>query len=594
MSAKRITKWICLLLALLTLSAAFLACGEDQTEQQESKEPEVAEDLLTLIENGVSKCEVIYPTGGGARKAAETAFAIAKRVKSVYGVEVTVKDDFGASEAISTDAVEILVGAVKRTEVGEVGALLSDESDVAVTVRGNKLVIATGGDAGYDRALRYLEETILTAGKTTVAVPRSLSYIKRVEDNILLQNLSAYTVVYAENANDRIRQAAELLAESLSVYMEQSMKVVSDATAETKYEILFGETNRKQTSTSMGLNFYDYRIRANGRKYVVDLGSSFAGIIAAEGFVEHAIYETLGERAEGGLDMKRLFNPLAFDQSGFVPTWKGSITVPAWMTEFDEKLYAITNPSGRPMAMSHRGDTMNYPENSLEGYLSAALLGTDVIEMDVVLTRDHVIVMMHDETLTRTTNVASMKGKNGLPDSVYVRDWTYEQLQSLSLLDTQGKVTKYKIPSFYEVLMVLRGRCFAALDSKAIAGVTAEDILEMETATDSHEVSMYAMFLSASYGPSGSNSYSYLISYSKQHPELTRLGAYAEKLEGYMSMSGHSIRSRGWLDGSANTNPYLESHQKYLNAYEGGLRLIYTNNIPLMSTFIAKYSPDLK
>ena len=600
MNLQKFTRLICLLLALLLLSAALSACGGNEGELQESTaqqggEEQPSGDLLTLVKNGVSLCTVIYPSGGAQPKAAEVAFAIASRIRTLYGIEVSVKDDYGSTEDTATDAVEILVGAVKRVEVRELRELVSDQSDVAVAVRGNKLVIVAGGDAGYDRAMSYLKETCLAEGCTSVAVPRSLSYVKLIADNVELQNMASYTIVYAEKANARIKEAAEYLAERLAVYLEKKPDVVSDTAAESKYEILFGETNRKQTTSSVGLNFYDFRIRLNGRKYVVDLGSSFAGILAADGFVEHLVNETLGNRAEGGMDMQALFNPLAFDQSGFVPVWKGTITVPVWMNDFNEKLYAITNPSGRPMAVSHRGDMMNYPENSLEGYLSAALLGTDVIEMDLELTKDHVLVMMHDPTLTRTTNVADMKGKNGLPDSVNVADWTYEQLQSLSLKDPHsGAVTKYKIPSFYEVLLVLKGRCFVALDSKQTGVISAEDILEIELAVDAHEVSMYAMFLSASNGPSQSNSYRYMIDYSKQNPQLTRLGDYAKKLEEYMNMSGHSIRQRGWIDGSANTNPYLESHQKYLAAYEGGLRLIYTNNIPLMSTFIAGYSPDLK
>ena len=58
----------------------------------------------------------------------------------------------------------------------------------------------------------------------------------------------------------------------------------------------------------------------------------------------------------------------------------------------------------RPLSVAHRGDSIAYPENTLEAYRKAIELGVDMIECDVNITRDGKLVMMHDVTLDRTTS----------------------------------------------------------------------------------------------------------------------------------------------------------------------------------------------
>ena len=58
----------------------------------------------------------------------------------------------------------------------------------------------------------------------------------------------------------------------------------------------------------------------------------------------------------------------------------------------------------RPLAASHRGHSIEYPENTLEAYRKAIDLGIDMIECDVNITSDGKLVMMHDATLDRTTS----------------------------------------------------------------------------------------------------------------------------------------------------------------------------------------------
>src|SRR5262245_21203089 len=56
--------------------------------------------------------------------------------------------------------------------------------------------------------------------------------------------------------------------------------------------------------------------------------------------------------------------------------------------------------------IAHRGASIEQPENTLLAFARAIALGVDMIELDVNLTRDGALVVLHDTTLERTTNGA--------------------------------------------------------------------------------------------------------------------------------------------------------------------------------------------
>lgn len=57
----------------------------------------------------------------------------------------------------------------------------------------------------------------------------------------------------------------------------------------------------------------------------------------------------------------------------------------------------------RTLLLGHRGAPVELPENTMRSFRRAVALGADGVELDVQLTRDGVPVVMHDETLERTT-----------------------------------------------------------------------------------------------------------------------------------------------------------------------------------------------
>ncbi len=180
------------------------------------------------------------------------------------------------------------------------------------------------------------------------------------------------------------------------------------------------------------------------------------------------------------------------DPSLFVPVWEGEREVSAEMLNFEEKWEQFFTPDGRTMSSAHRGDNKNYPENSTEAYLSAILLGADIVEVDVGITKDNIPVVMHDETLERTTNLLMLRQQNvpGLPTSNSVSDWTLAQLRRLRLLSPDGsEVTDYVIPTLEDVIMICKDRVFITLD-KANVFDWHQDILPLLEKHDAYRTVM--------------------------------------------------------------------------------------------------------
>jgi lipopolysaccharide cholinephosphotransferase len=105
----------------------------------------------------------------------------------------------------------------------------------------------------------------------------------------------------------------------------------------------------------------------------------------------------------------------------------------------------------------HRGTSAYAPENTLESFSLAADMGADGVELDIQLTRDGEVVVIHDETLSRTSN-----GEG------YVKDYTLAELKKLNFGRNKAAETKFaqlstqqpaqtptQIPTLDEVLVLL-------------------------------------------------------------------------------------------------------------------------------------------
>jgi len=82
--------------------------------------------------------------------------------------------------------------------------------------------------------------------------------------------------------------------------------------------------------------------------------------------------------------------------------------------------------------IAHRGASGYLPEHTLEGAATAHAMGADYIEQDVVLTRDDVLVVLHDLYLDAVTDVAQrFPGRRRADGRHYAIDFTLDEIRSL-------------------------------------------------------------------------------------------------------------------------------------------------------------------
>ena len=103
-----------------------------------------------------------------------------------------------------------------------------------------------------------------------------------------------------------------------------------------------------------------------------------------------------------------------------------------------------------PIITSHAACKGHAPENTLAGVRAALKLSADAIEIDLHCTRDGVPVLIHDETVDRTTN-----GHGAIADL---------SLRQVRRLDAGGE----RVPTLREVLETVAGRALLVLEIKAV------------------------------------------------------------------------------------------------------------------------------
>lgn len=121
-----------------------------------------------------------------------------------------------------------------------------------------------------------------------------------------------------------------------------------------------------------------------------------------------------------------------------------------------------------PIISGHRGGMeMGFPENSISSFENTLRHTPAIFEIDPRLTKDSVIVLMHDETLNRTTNAT---GK--------LSDYTYEEVKKMRLKDAAGNVTNDRIPTLAEVIEWARGKTIINLDRKDVPFQMIADLIK--------------------------------------------------------------------------------------------------------------------
>ena len=111
------------------------------------------------------------------------------------------------------------------------------------------------------------------------------------------------------------------------------------------------------------------------------------------------------------------------------------------------------------VVVSHRGEHLAHPENTVPAFQAAIEAGADFFELDIRTTSDGRLVLMHDATVDRTTDG---KGK--------VRELTFDQIRGLDAgARFAPKFAGTRVPTLEEALNLAHGKIGVYLDCKQLS-----------------------------------------------------------------------------------------------------------------------------
>jgi len=108
------------------------------------------------------------------------------------------------------------------------------------------------------------------------------------------------------------------------------------------------------------------------------------------------------------------------------------VLITAWFLGSPSKGKTLAQAAGipRPAVIAHRGASYLAPEETRAAYLMARELGVDYLEFDVQRTKDDVLIALHDDSLSRTSNVAQVFPAR---EKDMVDTFTFAELQQLDV-----------------------------------------------------------------------------------------------------------------------------------------------------------------
>jgi glycerophosphoryl diester phosphodiesterase len=165
---------------------------------------------------------------------------------------------------------------------------------------------------------------------------------------------------------------------------------------------------------------------------------------------------------------------------GFLKSFGSSIGIIAAKTfsfaRAQRKEKSKVSTTSPKMLIAHRGASAYAPEHTLESYQLALKQGADFVEQDLQITRDGVLVCLHDLTLERTTNVKdifSTRFREELVDGTSMRRWYVSDfaLREIKQLDAGSwfdvKFQGARVPTFQEAIDLVRGKAGLYPETKA-------------------------------------------------------------------------------------------------------------------------------
>lgn len=240
-----------LILALLMLATAFVACNNDD-QPADTDTPDVPEDTnveLKLVSLGQAKYDIVYDYSA-SQKVREAVNALVVAYKTYLNADVTVRECFSDRDGVEEDIVsdnEILIGKTNRPE--SLKAIEGKRTgDYSVDIDGTKLVIAGGSDdATHNAVVAFMTTFVYEQGdKNAVRQGASLSLTvdKKTTDTLTMTGKYSFSKTVVAGA--RIDSYAVVYNGADMTYRDQELatKVQSHIYKQAGYEIsLYKDSN---------------------------------------------------------------------------------------------------------------------------------------------------------------------------------------------------------------------------------------------------------------------------------------------------------------------------------------------------------------
>jgi glycerophosphoryl diester phosphodiesterase len=219
--------------------------------------------------------------------------------------------------------------------------------------------------------------------------------------------------------------------------------------------------------------------------------------------------------------------------------------------------------SVRYLKIAHRGASGLYPENTLSAFSAAVEQAADMVELDVHLSADSQLVVIHDETVDRTTNGSGEVASLTLPE--------------LSRLDAGGGE---KIPALSEVLLLTGRKCGVNIELKSPGTAAPVDKIIRQFVRDGI-ISLDGILVS-------SFDHAQLAEIKRIEPSICIAPLFGDDLPENFLDTARSLRA--W---SVNLNRQSITADLVKNCHKEGVRvLVYTVNDPEEIARLKSYGAD--
>ncbi len=168
----------------------------------------------------------------------------------------------------------------------------------------------------------------------------------------------------------------------------------------------------------------------------------------------------------------------------------------------------------KPMLIgAHRGAKSLRAENTL-GAFEDAIGRSDFIELDVGFSKDGVAIVIHDDTLNRTSNIQSIKKSS---EEFRVVDFTYDELLELDFGSWFKSGDLQKIPTLKEVLLLIKKHKFPInIELKDMSKTPFDEVAPKKVLNEVLEVGVEDLVLFSSFN------HNYIKELSKLSPKIKR------------------------------------------------------------------------